>query len=153
MNEILNKANNAIGLNVRNCESIKLLSNPLYQFQNNLDCIGLIIYSFSQSNIKYFNNFISKNLYKGGLDLFEINETINKFINLNQGFVKQAKEIQSCDILIFFLDKNRLHFAIAEKIKNDIYIIHANSFVKKVTKELLSNNLKKDLINILRPII
>jgi len=147
---IVKNAEKCIGKGYKACKSLTLNINKIND-QNTFDCIGVVIFSLHNSGFDVRNilSFLSKNLYKTNDFIF-----IEKFIlNLEGlGFVvlENNNNLQHGDILILYMQNNRLHFAIVAECDNIIKIIHANSEIGKITIEIFDSHLKKHLINIIR---
>ncbi len=140
-------ANKFIGFEYRTCETLRIISNKNYKLRGKIDCIGLIAIVFRNFGIVGFEKFILAEFYKN-ITKKILYKILTEFLMLNSGALDISFEISSGDILVFLVNGNKVHFAIAEVIFDIVYIIHANSDVRKVTKEILGYNLKKDLINI-----
>ena len=136
---------------VRAMESLKLKSGLKIYDLKKLDCIGFLLVVFYHTNLGEINyqSFIENSLYRPSEKSY-IQNTIEEFVSKNPIFyITENLEPIANSILVFILDGGYLHFGFCE-IENKIpYIIHANSAVKKVTREILSDDLKKFLINII----
>jgi len=140
-----------IDMPVRPMESLKLKSGLKIQDCKKVDCIGFLLLVLENANIKNieYSDLIEKSLYRPSKNS-DVNNSIRKFLSENTLFkASENIEPRSNSILVFLLEDGYLHFGFCD-IENEIqYIIHANSTVKKITREIFDDNLKKFLINII----